>query len=100
VLHARRQPGPGQRDRGAPAAARGAGDDPQYPTAATGEQAVTTPTMTAQAPEPAKSGAAPTSTPPRTSLASRIVSIATGGLVRVFLVVVGVLWLLPTAGLL
>ncbi|MBL1068513.1 carbohydrate ABC transporter permease [Streptomyces sp. 7-21] len=56
--------------------------------------------MTAQAPEPAKSGAAPTSTPPRTSLASRIVSIATGGLVRVFLVVVGVLWLLPTAGLL
>jgi alpha-glucoside transport system permease protein len=61
---------------------------------------VTTPTMTAQAPEPAKSGAAPTSTPPRTSLASRIVSIATGGLVRVFLVVVGVLWLLPTAGLL
>nr|WP_234313629.1 carbohydrate ABC transporter permease [Streptomyces sp. NBRC 109706] len=38
--------------------------------------------------------------PPRRSVGNRLASLAAGSVVRVILVVIGVLWLLPTAGLL
>jgi alpha-glucoside transport system permease protein len=63
---------------------------------------VTTPTMTAQPPEPAdaKTRVAATDGPPRPSVASRLASLAAGSAVRVLLIVIAVVWLLPTAGLL
>ncbi|TDC72762.1 carbohydrate ABC transporter permease [Streptomyces hainanensis] len=61
---------------------------------------MTATTLTAQAPEPAKAGG-PTaeSGPPKPSLGSRLASIAASGAVRVVLVVLALVWLLPTAGL-
>lgn len=62
---------------------------------------MTASTTTAQLPEPRDAGErAGTGKPPATSVASRLVSLTAGGAVRVFLVVIAVLWLLPTAGLL
>lgn len=61
---------------------------------------MTSPTMTAQAPEPAKAAPAPTARRPRESLASRLTSLTARGAVRILLLVVGLVWLLPTAGLL
>jgi alpha-glucoside transport system permease protein len=63
---------------------------------------VTTATTTAQAPEPAGTtgrGAADAGPRPN-ALVSRLASLAAGGAMRVFLIVIAVLWLLPTAGLL
>lgn len=51
-------------------------------------------------PTTAGSGAARADGPRPRSLASRLASFAAGGVVRVVLVVLAVLWLLPTAGLL
>ncbi|MDV5146102.1 carbohydrate ABC transporter permease [Streptomyces sp. SBC-4] len=60
--------------------------------------------MTAPAPTPAPTPtparAVSTSPAPKTSLTSRIAARAAGGAVRVFLVLAGLFWLLPTAGLL
>ncbi|RKN39820.1 carbohydrate ABC transporter permease [Streptomyces hoynatensis] len=56
--------------------------------------------ITAQAPDPSAAGPAPKTGPRPRSLASRLASLAAGGAVRVVLVVLAVLWLLPTAGLL
>ncbi|MEU6854209.1 carbohydrate ABC transporter permease [Actinacidiphila alni] len=44
--------------------------------------------------------APPLNTPPKASLGSRIAARAGGGLVRVFLLVVALFWLMPTVGLL
>ncbi len=49
---------------------------------------------------PAGSSAQDTSVRPRRSLASRVASGAAGGVLRVFLVLVAVFWLVPTFGLL
>ncbi|MFJ5263495.1 carbohydrate ABC transporter permease [Streptomyces sp. NPDC088387] len=55
--------------------------------------------MTAQA-EDATKVPPPTSAVPKPSLGARIVARLSGGVVRVFLIVVGVFWLVPTLGLL
>ncbi|RKN07793.1 carbohydrate ABC transporter permease [Streptomyces radicis] len=60
---------------------------------------MTTPTKTAQLPEPADARPVSPVGPPKRSVASRLASIAAGGGVRVVLVVLAVVWLLPTAGL-
>ncbi|MFD5318040.1 carbohydrate ABC transporter permease [Streptomyces sp. NPDC127098] len=61
---------------------------------------MTATTLTAQAPEPAKdTGPAADSGPPPRSLGSRLASFAASGAVRVLLVVLALIWLLPTAGL-
>ncbi|RBM21467.1 sugar ABC transporter permease [Streptomyces sp. PT12] len=60
---------------------------------------MTTPTKTAQLPEPADARQVSPAGPPKPSVASRLASIAAGGGVRVVLVVLAVVWLLPTAGL-
>ncbi|MDT0267836.1 carbohydrate ABC transporter permease [Streptomyces sp. DSM 44915] len=56
--------------------------------------------MTAHVPDPAKTPTSATAGPPRQSWGSRLAALASGTVVRVVLVVLGVLWLLPTAGLL
>ncbi|UED86035.1 carbohydrate ABC transporter permease [Streptomyces profundus] len=56
--------------------------------------------MTAQVPDPAPTPASDAVGPPRRSVGNRLASLAAGSVVRVILVVIGVLWLLPTAGLL
>ncbi|MFR9723846.1 carbohydrate ABC transporter permease [Streptomyces sp. MS19] len=56
--------------------------------------------MTAKEPGPSGSPAGGASGPPRRSLASRVASVAASGGVRVVLVILAVVWLLPTAGLL
>ncbi|MFB7589477.1 carbohydrate ABC transporter permease [Streptomyces sp. NPDC056169] len=60
---------------------------------------MTSPAPTAVSTPPAAPGPPP-SRAPRASLASRIAARAAGGGVRVFLVLAGLLWLLPTVGLL
>lgn len=61
---------------------------------------MTAPTMTAHVPDPANAPASATAGPPPRPWGERIASLASGTVVRVVLVVIGVLWLLPTAGLL
>ncbi|WP_062206142.1 carbohydrate ABC transporter permease [Streptomyces sp. NBRC 109706] len=56
--------------------------------------------MTAHVPDPAPTPASDAVGPPRRSVGNRLASLAAGSVVRVILVVIGVLWLLPTAGLL
>ncbi|WP_049571629.1 carbohydrate ABC transporter permease [Streptomyces sp. SBT349] len=60
---------------------------------------MTTPTKTAQLPEPADAAPVSVAGPPKPSIGARLASIAAGGGVRVILVVLAVVWLLPTAGL-
>ncbi len=61
---------------------------------------MTAPTLTAHVPDPAPTPASDAVGPPRRSVGNRLASLAAGSVVRVILVVIGVLWLLPTAGLL
>ncbi|GAA3883659.1 carbohydrate ABC transporter permease [Streptomyces sedi] len=61
---------------------------------------MTAPTKTAHVPDPADPPASAAAGPPRRPWGERLASLASGSVVRVVLVVVGVLWLLPTAGLL
>ncbi|WP_097233253.1 carbohydrate ABC transporter permease [Streptomyces zhaozhouensis] len=56
--------------------------------------------MTAHVPDPADAPASAPAGPQRRPWGERLASLASGSVVRVILVVVGVLWLLPTAGLL
>ncbi|WP_394813370.1 carbohydrate ABC transporter permease [Streptomyces johnsoniae] len=60
---------------------------------------MTAPTKTAQLPDPARVPSSEAGGPPRPSVVSRLASFAAGGTVRVVLVVLAVVWLLPTAGL-
>ncbi|MGP3970748.1 carbohydrate ABC transporter permease [Streptomyces sp. 6N223] len=56
--------------------------------------------MTAQLPEPKQGAGAEAGGPPQPSLASRLASLAGGGAMRVVLIVIALVWLMPTAGLL
>ncbi|WP_226961972.1 MULTISPECIES: carbohydrate ABC transporter permease [Streptomyces] len=60
---------------------------------------MTAPTLTAHVPDPANAPASANAGPPPTRWSSRLAALASGTVVRVVLVVLGVLWLLPTAGL-
>jgi alpha-glucoside transport system permease protein len=61
---------------------------------------VTAPTMTAELPEPRQRAGAEAGGPPKPSLASRLTSFVGGGAMRVVLIVIALVWLMPTAGLL
>ncbi|MEU3343427.1 carbohydrate ABC transporter permease [Streptomyces sp. NPDC006700] len=56
--------------------------------------------MTAQAESPARTAPGPGAVTAQRSLGSRLAEAAGGGAVRVFLIVVGLFWLVPTIGLL
>ncbi|WP_079031846.1 carbohydrate ABC transporter permease [Streptomyces specialis] len=60
---------------------------------------MTAPTSTDRLPDPADAPPPPAAGPPPRPLASRLASLAAGSGVRVVLVVLAVVWLLPTAGL-
>lgn len=64
---------------------------------------MTAPTMTAQAPEPEPknaAGGARAGVAPAPSLVSRLTAFAASGATRVVLIVIALVWLMPTAGLL
>ncbi|MFF4759145.1 carbohydrate ABC transporter permease [Streptomyces sp. NPDC001292] len=56
--------------------------------------------MTAQAESPTKTAPVPEAVKTKPSLGSRLAEAVSGGAVRVFLIVVGLFWLVPTIGLL